>query len=154
METTDQIPPDEKPNLKYEPMDLVDLVYAAVNKIGRNQMTPYTQFIMDWNYYTGNRRREKILQEDISDICPTEILPYISSVVHGLCERDGLICPDYMLEAKSEEEMLLAGYPVDSPFCYKVRDEAPDVCWQHNVFYEESYLYTTCSVLTAIRKEL
>ena len=144
----------QKANLKYQPMDLGDLVYAVVNKIGRNQYVPYTQFVMDWNYYTENSRREKILEEDIQDICPADVLPFIASVVHGLCERDEMECPEYLLEAKSEKEMLLGGYPVETPFGYKVRDESPDVCWQHNVFYEDGFLYTTCSVLTSIRKQL
>lgn len=142
------------PNLRYEPMGLADLVDAIVKRLYGNRVRPYKQFCMDWNYYTKDSRREKILEEDIRDVCPPDILPAIASVVHGLCEKDNMICPEYLLEAKAAEEMLLGGIPVDHPYCREVRDGAPDVCWQHNVFYEEGLLYSTCSILTSIRKQL
>lgn len=142
------------PSLKYQPMGVDDLAYAIVNRLYGNRVRPYKQFIMDWNSYTEGRRRETILEEDISGTCPADVLPQIASVVHGLCERDGLACPEYLLEAKAAEETLLGGIPVDHPYCREVRDGAPDVCWQHNVFYEEDLLYSTCSVLTRLRKQL
>lgn len=85
------------------------------------------------------------------------MLPSIASVVHGLCTRDNLLhlLPAYLAEAKAEEETMLGGLPVaDHAFCRDIRDSSPGVCWQHNVFYEEGLLYTTCSVLTSIRKQL
>jgi len=144
------------PLSQYQPMSLADLAYAAVNRLGRNEMVPYTQFCMDWNYYTENGRREKILEEDVRDICSEEVLPAIASVLHGLCERDGLahLLPSYLLEAKAEEERLLCGRPVATPWSRGVRDGALDLCWEHNVFYEESFLYTTCDVWTSINKQL
>lgn len=88
------------PNLQYQPMGLADLAYAAVNRLGRNEMVPYTQFCMDWNYYTENGRREEILEEDVRSICTEKVLPAIASVLHGLCERDGFmhLFPDYLEE--------------------------------------------------------
>ena len=144
------------PNLQYQPMGLADLAYAAVNRLGRNEMVPYTQFCMDWNYYTENGRREEILEEDVRSICTKKVLPAIASVLHGLCERDGQVhlLPDYLMEAKSEEERLLCGVAVDDPWSRGVRDGALDLCWEHNVFYEENFLYTTCDVRTSINKQL
>ena len=140
----------------YVPMDLADLACSAANLLGRNEMVPYTQFCMDWNYYTENDRREKILDEDISDICGDYVLPAVASVLHGLCERDGLsdLLPDYLLQAKAEEERLLCGVAVDDSWSRKVRDGSLHLCWEHNVFYEENILYSTCSVLTSINKQL
>lgn len=136
-------------------MGLSDIVYGVVNRVGRNSLIPFTQFIMDWNCSTMERKKE-ILEEDISDECPSNILPVIASVVHGLCDRDGLslFLSEYLLEAKSEEGMTISGLPMESSFSFQVRDRSPDVCWQHNVFYEVEYLYTTCDVFTSINKDL
>lgn len=144
------------PWLRYQPMGLADLADAIVKRLYSNGIRPFKQFCMDWNYYTEDSRRKNILKEDIRGVCPAATLPAIASVVHGLCERDGLsdFLPEYLLESKAEEELVLPKIPINHPWLRKLRDAAPDVCWQHNVFYEEEMLYSTCSVLTSIRKQL
>ena len=150
LETEDRLASD----WVYQPMGLADLAHGVAERLGRNEMVPYTQFCMDWNYYTENSRREKILREDIRGVCGETDLPAIASVLHGLCERDGLALPDYLLEAKADEERLLCGVPVATAWSRGVRDGALDLCWEHNIFYEENILYSTCDVMTSINKQL
>ncbi len=140
--------------LRYQPMGLADLTDAIINRLYGNRIRPYAQFCMDWNY--NPELRKSILEEDISGDCPPDVLAAVASVVHGLCEKDGLshLLPAYLLEAKAAEELLLHGEPIDHPWSRDVRDAAPDVCWQHNVFYDTGLLYSTCNPLTSIRQRL
>ena len=144
------------PGWVYQPMGLADLARAAADPRIWNEIVPYTQFCMDWNYYTENSRREQILEEDIRGVGDETDLPAIASVLHGLCERDGLarLLPDYLLKAKADEEWLLCGEPVDTDWARGVRDGALHLCWEHNIFYEENILYSTCDVMTSINKQL
>lgn len=97
---------------------------------------PLAQFCSGWNNYP-QARAEMIAQKPV---CDSETLASIAVVVHALCNRDGVATPDWALTSKAAKPKLLNGHSVDDKFGDCVKAEAPDVCFQHEVYFEAEML--------------
>lgn len=101
------------------------------------------QYIMDWNSRPVSKRAYML--EGTPDPA-SGILNHakVASVIHGLCQRDGLELPKWAESCRAPEPYALFGSRLVGHIGRKILDTAPDVCEQHNVWYpgymlEDSY---------------
>lgn len=127
--TTVGRPPRDYPfNSAAEMIDVMEIAES------RMRTRPLFQFIADWNWMPHRR------SEMIADPPPTNSDPFLLaslvSVVHALCDRDGISVPDWVTGVCIEEERTLSGLSVDSRFGQVVKRKAPAVCSEHGVYFE------------------
>ena len=108
---------------------------AVMETAGSRMRTrPLFQFIADWNWMPHRR------SEMIADPPPAKgdpfLLASLASVVHALCDRDGIPVPGWVKGVRVDEERTLSGLPADSKFGRVVRRKAPSACSEHGVYFE------------------
>ena len=69
-------------------------------------------------------------------------LALVAAVVHGLCERDGIDVPKWVLSQRLDSPVTMSGRPADSDWGKWVVSQAPPVCADHGVFFEADLLAT------------
>ena len=102
---------------------------------------PLIQFVDDWN--SKPLCREEMLTGEPPQDADPFLLAATASVVHALCDRDGLELPSWAKSVKVSPESTLSGCPVDTAFGKAVKSSAPPVCEQHGVYFEAELLNST-----------
>ena len=102
---------------------------------------PLIQFIDDWN--SKPRCREEMLAGEPPQDADPFLLAATASVVHALCDRDGLPLPSWAKSVKVSPESTLSGCSLDTAFGKAVKSSAPPVCEQHGVYFEAELLNST-----------
>ena len=97
-------------------------------------------FVQYWNNTTVEGR-EAMLGADLqADAMEADDMASAAAVIHGLCVKDGLDVPLWVHGRKATSPRTLSGLPADSSWGEYVKGHSPEVCWEHDVFFEESYL--------------
>lgn len=99
---------------------------------------PIAQFVADWNH--SSDPAALIAAEPHYDGDDTVLLPSIAVVVHALCDRDGVKMPEWVWSHRSEKDVSLFGFPMDTPAGRWRRSVSPAVCGYHRVFFEPRLL--------------
>lgn len=102
---------------------------------------PLIQFVDDWN--SKPLCREEMLTGEPPQDADPFLLAATASVVHALCDRDGLELPSWAKSVKVSPESTLSGCSVDTAFGKAVKSSAPPVCEQHGVYFEAELLNST-----------
>ncbi|MYB03880.1 MAG: hypothetical protein F4Y13_06745 [Acidimicrobiaceae bacterium] len=94
---------------------------------------PLVQFVMDWRRYPEQRGAvlAAVPPPDTSELVAAKI----ASVVHALCDRDGVAVPVWVHLCRAEPETALFGVRLRSGFGEVVRRRSPRVCAAHGVFF-------------------
>ena len=100
---------------------------------------PVVQFIMDWNDQPAMRSEMLCGGQPPIGSVPRD-LALIAAVVHGLCDRDGITTPDWVSMHKLVAPVTMTGQPVDDDWGKWVVSQAPGVCADHGVYFEEEML--------------
>lgn len=95
---------------------------------------PLLQFIADWNWLS--HRRSEMLEEPPDGTAELFLRAAAASVVHALCDRDGIELPTWADGLHSGKEVTLLGDPITTPFRERVKSKAPEVCQEHGVYFE------------------
>ena len=97
-------------------------------------------FVQYWNNTTAEGR-EAMLDADLqADAMEADDMASAATVIHGLCVKDGVAVPLWVHGRKAISPRTLSGLPADSSWGEYVKSRSPEVCWEHDVFFEESYL--------------
>lgn len=99
---------------------------------------PLLQFIVDWNWLS--HRRDEMLAEPPDDTAELFLRAAAASVVHALCDRDGIELPTWADGLHNGKEVTLLGDPITTPFRERVKNKAPEVCQEHGVYFEAEEL--------------
>ena len=99
----------------------------------RDADRPLIQFIMDWRRFPD--QRQQVLAEAPSADTDEVIAAKMATVVHALCERDGLAAPAWVHRHRLVPGIGLFGVPLDSPFGHTIRQRAPRICAEHGVWF-------------------
>lgn len=95
---------------------------------------PLLQFIADWNCLS--HRRGEMLMEPPDDTAELFLQAAAASVVHALCDRDGIELPTWADGLHNGKEVTLLGDPITTPFRERVKSKAPEACREHGVYFE------------------
>ena len=95
---------------------------------------PLLQFIADWNWLSN--RRGEMLAEPPDDTAELFLRAAAASVVHALCDRDGIELPTWADGLHNGKEVTLLGDPITTSFRERVKSKAPEVCQEHGVYFE------------------
>ena len=114
---------------------------------GRGRVVAVRQFVKDWAASDNSRRATMISEEpqryrywhrfaerrfDIAKI---------ASVVHGLCDRDGMPVPAWVMRHRSPRPIALTGTRLpQSKWAEWLREAAPSVCAFHDVWFVPTML--------------
>ena len=99
---------------------------------------PLAQFIMDWNH--SDKPAVLIERAPVYTGGNDLILPAIATVVHALCARDGVELPDWVLEHRATDDVMLFGGNVDSNLGKLIRMSSPPACRYHRVWFDSQLL--------------
>lgn len=130
---------------KKDAMSVHDLSVELVNPAwhDRGCDRAIVQYIMDWNSRPIHKRLEMLKGTPHPDV---GLLNHakVASVIHGLCQRDGLELPKWAEECKAEEPYALFNCSLAGHYGNMIKSTAPSVCEIHNVWYpadmlEDSY---------------
>lgn len=102
---------------------------------------PLIQFVDDWN--SKPLCREAMLAGTPPEDADPFLLAATASVVHALCDRDGMALPSWAKSAKVSPGSTLSGCSVLTAFGRAVKSRAPSVCEQHGVYFEAELLNST-----------
>ena len=108
-------------------------------KSGRGRFRPVIQYIMDWNGLPARRTEMLAGGEPPTGNTPSD-LALIAAVIHGLCARDGVPVPDWVASHRLSPPATMTGRPLDSDWGRWVVSQAPQVCFDHGVFFEADML--------------
>ena len=118
-----------------------DMIAEMVEADSMMITRPLLLFIDNWNYMP-HRRMDMLAGEPPHD-ADRFLLAALASVVHSLCDRDGLPLPDWAAEVSLVPEATLSGGSVATPFGKHVKAVAPSPCEKHGVYFEEDLLNRT-----------
>ena len=96
--------------------------------------SPRTRWIADWDWLP--HRRAEMLEGSPPENSDSFLLAATASVIHALCDRDGMDPPEWTETACLKEERTLSGIPADSPFGRFAKSKAPAACAAHGVYFE------------------
>lgn len=123
-----------KPPADYQPLlarDMIDVMESSKSLMATR---PLFQFIADWDWLP--HRRVEMLEGSPPENSDPFLLAATASVVHALCDRDGIEPPEWTETAYLAEEHTLSGIPADTPFGRFVKSKAPPACAEHGVYFE------------------
>ena len=100
---------------------------------------PVVQFIMDWNCQP-ELQGEMLCEGAAPSSEVAADLALIASVVHGLCDRDGIAVPDWVREHRLTTPITMSGQPAESEWGQWVVSQAPAACAEHGVYFEADLL--------------
>ena len=104
---------------------------------GRN--LPINQFVKDW--FSPLADRAHMIADPLPAKCPVEDAVRIATVVHALCDQQGLKPPLWVLDHRFErDKMLIEEVPWDSDLGAWEREHAPPACGWHRCWFGSSYL--------------
>ena len=95
---------------------------------------PLAQFIMDWNH--SDKPAALIEKAPVYTGRNNLILPAIAVVVHALCARDDVKLPDWVLEHRATDDVMLFGGDIDSNLGRLIRRSSPPACRYHRVWFD------------------
>ena len=101
-------------------------------------VVPISQFVVDWNWC--DRPARLIHDPPVYEGSDPLLLPSIAAVVHALADRDSIRLPDWVLEYRAPEDVILFGGHMDTPLGGWVRQHAPSACAYHRVWFDASLL--------------
>ena len=99
----------------------------------RHSDRPLVQFVMDWRRFP--EQRPQVLAVEPPAGTDEVTAAKMATVVHALCERDGLPVPEWVHRHRLVAGVGLFGVPLDSPFGTTIRRRAPRVCAEHGVWF-------------------
>ena len=91
------------------------------------------QFIMDWRRFPDQRQR--VLEEAPPAGIDAVIAAKMATVVHALCERDGLAPPTWIHQHRLDPGIGLFGVHLHTPYGRRLRRMAPRACAEHGVWF-------------------
>lgn len=118
-----------------------DMIDEMLEADSRMITRPLIQFADDWNRMP--HRREEMLAGEPPEGSDPFLLAATASVVHALCDRDGMPLPAWAENARFSPEATLSGLPVTTDFGRAVKESSLPVCEQHGVYFEEEILNRT-----------
>ena len=120
--------------------DLPDLMREDAELAAAGRKSALRVFVQYWNNTTAEGR-EAMLDVDLrADAMEVDDMASAAAVIHGLCVKDGLAVPLWVHGRKATSPQTLSGVPADSSWGEYVKSHSSEVCWEHDVFFEESYL--------------
>ena len=120
--------------------DLPGLMVEDAELTAAGRKSALRVFVQYWNNTTAEGR-EAMLDADLrADAMEADDMASAAAVIHGLCVKDGLAVPLWVHGRRATSPRTLSGLPAESSWGEYVKSRSPEVCWEHDVFFEESYL--------------
>lgn len=107
---------------------------------GVKRRTGLAVFIQYWNNTTDEGRQRMASAEMEETDLPAEELAAAAAVVHGLCAKDDIEIPQWVLGEKADRPMCLFTGTEKPENVAQLMVVSAGVCAEHNVFYEEEFL--------------
>ena len=99
----------------------------------RHADRPLVQFVMDWRRFPDQRHH--MMADEPPGGTDHVTASKMATVLHALCERDGLTAPQWVHRHRLDPGVVLFGVPLDSPFGHTIRRRASRVCAEHGVWF-------------------
>ena len=94
---------------------------------------PLLQFIADWN--RADDRAALIAEAPVYAGEDPVLLPAVAVVVHALADRAGVPLPEWVLQHRAPEDVMLFGWRFDGDYGRFVRRRAAAACDYHRVWF-------------------
>ena len=94
---------------------------------------PLLQFIVDWNL--SDDPAGLIADPPVYEGDDPVLLPAISVVVHALADRAGVPIPEWVLDHRAPQDVMLFRYRFDGSYARWVRQRSLDLCSYHRVWF-------------------
>lgn len=120
--------------------DIPRLLLEDTSSEGEKRRTGLAVFVQYWNNTTDEGRWRMAKAVMPANDLPSEEIAAAAAVLHGLCAKDGIDIPEWVLEAKADRPACLFTGPQENEELPRLLAESAEVCAGHNVFYEEHFL--------------
>lgn len=97
-------------------------------------------FIQYWNNTTDEGRQRMVSAEMSDTSLPSEEAAAAAAVVHGLCVKDDIEPPQWVIGKKADRPMCLFTGAEKPESASRLIVGSAGVCTEHNVFYPEEFL--------------
>lgn len=105
----------------------------------RGPILPINQFVKDW--FSPLADRARMIKDPVPAGSAAKDAVRIATVVHALCDQQGLQAPSWVYEHRFEEdEMLVEQVLWDTEMAAWERAHAPPACIWHRCWFGESFL--------------
>lgn len=100
----------------------------------RGKAIPLRQFVKDW--FSPLANHDEMIADPLPSTCPAGDAVRIATVVHALCDQEGLQAPSWVFGHRwDEDEMLVEEVPWDSELGAWEREDAPPACRWHRCWF-------------------
>lgn len=120
--------------------DLSDLMRENSLFEGIKRRSGLAVFIQYWNNTTDEGRQRMASGEMCETALPPEEIAAAAAVVHGLCVKDDIEPPRWVIGKKADRPMCLFAGAENPESSERLTVGSAGVCAEHNVFYPEEFL--------------
>ncbi len=135
---------DMKPRRRMRAADIPEVIALDSPR----ELLPYSMLAKEWEWWPADREMmvaDRPVTDNLDD------LSRIAAVVHALCDRDGVVVPDWVFDYTSPRPLALGpSLVIDGQIWHRAISEAPPTCEYHNVWFS----YRTIEPLKAAAKRL
>ena len=105
----------------------------------RGRILPINQFVKDW--FSPLADRAHMIADPLPSHSAAEDAARIATVVHALCDQQGLRIPRWVYDHRLEkDEMLVEQLLWDSEMAVWEREHAPPACKWHRCWFGQRFL--------------